>query len=45
MRRFAGLFMASCMSVAVPASTVFADEVATESFEESAENYGETNAE
>lgn len=45
MRRFAGLFMAACMTVAVPAATVFADEVATESVEASAETDGETNAE
>lgn len=45
MRRFAGLFMAACMTVAVPAATVFADEVATESIEASAETDGETNAE
>ena len=43
MRRFAGLFMAACMTVAVPAATVcYADEVATES---SAETEVETNAE
>lgn len=42
MRRFAGLFMAACMTVAVPAATVFADEVATESVEASAETDGET---
>ena len=45
MRRFAGLFMAACMTVAVPAATVFADEVATESVESSAETEVETNAE
>ncbi len=43
MRRFAGLFMAACMTVAVPAATVcYADEVATES---SAETEVDTNAE
>ncbi len=43
MKRFAGLFMAACMTVAVPAATVcYADEVATES---SAEAGAVTNAE
>ena len=43
MRRFAGLFMAACMTVAVPAATVcYADEVATESL---SETEVETNAE
>ena len=46
MRRFAGLFVAACMTVAVPAATVcYADEVATESVEASAETGEETSAE
>ena len=46
MRRFAGLFVAACMTVAVPAATVcYADEVATESVETSAETGEETSAE
>lgn len=45
MRRFAGLFMAACMTVAVPTATVFADEVATESVEASSETQEETSAE
>ncbi len=45
MKRFAGLFMAACMTVAVPTAAVFADEVATESVEASSETPEETSAE
>lgn len=46
MKRFAGLFMAACMAVAVPTAAVFADEVATESVEASPETpETETSAE
>lgn len=45
MRRFAGLFLAACMAVAVPAATVcYAEEVSTESVEETGESVEEESA-